>query len=158
MSEAIPGLPPAPAPVTPRDAEAATWSSGPLTFDDLIPEPAPAQVARYAEDIGRSVVSGLDEGMATIAGMPAWLALKAQKGISLGQSYVQGRPFEEVEAENDKNALISRRALEPYTPEAFHQGSGLAHKPETTAGEYAHTAASFVPAAVLAPVVWRAMP
>lgn len=139
--------------VRPSDAAPTPASSKALTFDDLIPESTGAKVGRYAKDIGKSVVSGLDEGVATIAGSPAQLALGVNAVVNYGKSVIQGRPFNDVEQESDQKALISRDAVRKYGIDSFHQGSGLAHKPETTPGEFAHTAASFIPATLVAPEI-----
>lgn len=137
-----------------------------LTFDDLIaPESTGAKVGRYAEDVGRSVVSGLDKGVAGLAGLPADIAGWIANGADYVTSRVTGRPQEEIAQEADARALIPRSALEPYTGAALHKNSGLAYDPQTTAGKYAETAASFVPAAVLGPgsaarnaVTWGVIP
>ncbi|WP_425909039.1 hypothetical protein [Nitrobacter sp. TKz-YC02] len=130
-------------------SQSAPKSSGPLTFDDLIPESGMDKAGRYAEDIGRSAVSGLDAGVAGLAGLPASITKGVAYAFDRGQSYLQGRPVEEIEAENDKNALISRDTLNYYSPEAIHQRSGLAYTPRTTAGEYAHTIGEFAPNALI---------
>lgn len=124
-------------------------SSGPLTFDDLAPESGWEKAGRYASDIGRSAVSGLDRGVAGLAGLPADLILGANAAVNYGKSFVQGRPFDEVEAESDQNALISRDAIRKWGSAAAHAGSPLAYKPQTVAGEYAHTIGEFAPAALL---------
>lgn len=44
-------------------------SSGPLTFDEFIPESGLEKAGRYAEDIGRSALSGIDAGISGLAGL-----------------------------------------------------------------------------------------
>ncbi len=125
--------------------------SNALTFDDFTPESTGAKVGRYAKDIGQSVVSGLDKGVAGLAGLPADAALGINAAVNYGKSKVQGRPFEEVEAESDKNAVISRDTVRSYGGKAFHDASPLKHDPTTTPGKYAQSGAEFVPAAILGP-------
>jgi|SRR5882672_453655 len=118
-----------------------------LTFDD-IPDSGGLDTAK---DIGKSIVSGLDRGVAGLAGLPADVARGATWLLNQGRAYVQDRPFEDVQAEEDKRALISRQTLEDWGGAAIHAASGLQHTPTTTPGEYAQTAAEFIPAAVLGP-------
>jgi hypothetical protein len=121
-----------------------------LSFDEFAPEESTTgKVARYGKDIGLSVVSGLDKGVAGLAGLPADLALGVNYLVNLGKSKVQGRPFDEVEAESDRNAVISRDAVRAYGSQAAHANSPLRHEPETTPGRYAQTGAEFIPSAVL---------
>lgn len=130
-------------------------SSGPLTFDDLIPESGLEKAGRYAADIGRSAVSGGSAGVAGLVGLPADIARGAQWAVNHGQSYIQDRPIEEVEAENDKNALISRETLEDIGGQALQKKYGYNYKPQTTAGEFAHTIGEFAPNALI-PGSWAA--
>lgn len=134
----------------PRLTVTPSGSSKALTFDEFAPpESTTDKVLRYGKDIGLSAISGIDKGVAGLAGAPADLALLAQEGITRGQAYVQGRPLEEVRAENDRNAVIPRSALQPYTGQAFHGDSPLKHDPQTTAGKYTEAAAEFIPSVVL---------
>jgi hypothetical protein len=129
----------------------STSNSGALTFDEFTPESTGAKVGRYAKDIGQSVISGLDKGVAGLAGLPADAALGINAVVNYGKSKVQGRPFEEVEAESDRNAVISRDSVRKYGGKAFHDASPLKHTPTTTAGEYAQSGAEFVPSALFGP-------
>lgn len=130
-------------------SQTAPGSSGALTFDEFMPESGLEKAGRYAEDIGRSVVSGLDAGVAGLAGLPSFIGSIAQAGVELGQSAVQGRPLEEVHAERAKDYVIPSETLEHFSGPAIHQRSGLAHRPQTTAGEYAHTIGEFAPNALI---------
>lgn len=127
-----------------------TQNSAPLppamSFQDLVPPKM-----GLAEDVGRSVISGLDRGVATIAGLPADAALGIQWLVNHGQALTSGKNFDQVEAENDRKAVIPRSAVREYGGDAIHAGSGLAHNSETTAGRYAQTAAEFIPSAALGP-------
>ena len=123
-----------------------------LTFDEFAPEESTTdKVARYGKDVGLSVVSGLDKGVAGLAGLPADAALGVNYLVNLGKSKVQGRPFEDVEAESDRNAVVSRDAVRAWGSQAAHAASPLKHEPETIAGRYAQTGAEFVPSALLGP-------
>ncbi|TXN43585.1 hypothetical protein [Methylobacterium sp. WL7] len=120
-------------------------------------QPAQAQAAPsrswgdLATDVGRSALSGLDKGVAGIAGAPA----DAARGISWAKDYLDarmtGQNADQLAAQRDAKAPVSRTTLENYGGDAFHQGSGLAYDPQTTAGKYADTVASFVPGALLGP-------
>lgn len=125
--------------------------SGALTFDEFTPESTAAKVGRYAKDVGQSIVSGLDKGVAGLAGLPADAALGINYLVNQGKAKVQGRPFEEVEAESDKHAVISRDTVRAYGSQAAHDNSPLKHDPTTTPGKYAQSGAEFVPAALLGP-------
>ena len=137
-------------------------------FDDLIPQSQPAQSAptagmfddlipkeRTAGDtaagLARSAVSGLDAGVAGLAGAPAWLGGLAQAGVDRASAWAQGRPLEDVQKENRARAVISPETLEAYGPAAIHANSGLAYDPKTTAEKYVHSAAEFIPGALLGP-------
>lgn len=123
--------------------------SNALTFDEFTPESTGGKVLRVGKDVAKSVVSGLDKGVAGLAGLPADAALGVNYLVNQGKAKVQGRPFEEVEAESDKNALISRDTIRAYGGQAFHDASPLKHEPTTTPGRYAQSGAEFVPAALV---------
>ena len=112
---------------------------------------APRTWGDTATDIGRSVLSGLDAGVAGIAGAPA----DAARGISWAKDRLDarltGQDADQLGAARDASAPIPRSMLANYGGDAFHQGSGLAYAPETTGGRYAETIASFVPGAALGP-------
>jgi hypothetical protein len=121
-----------------------------LTFDEFAPSESTTDKAlRYGKDIGLSAVSGIDKGVAGLAGLPADAALGINYLVNLGKSKVQGRPFEDVEAESDRNAVVSRDAVRAYGSQAAHANSPLQHTPETLPGKYTETAAEFLPSVVL---------
>ena len=122
-----------------------------LTFDDYNPESTGSKVLKGAEDFGRSVISGLDKGVAGLAGLPADALLGGNAAANWIKAKASGRPFEDVEAESDKNAFLSRDTVRAYGGKAFHDASPLKHEPTTTAGKYAQSGAEFVPAALLGP-------
>lgn len=123
---------------------------GALTFDDIpTAEPAGDKVVRYAKDVGRSIVSGLDKGVAGLAGLPADLTTGGLFLRDVAQARYEGRPFDAVKAENEADAWIPRDTLDYYGGKAMHERSGLKHEPETTAGKYAQSAAEFVPSAII---------
>lgn len=122
------------------------------------PMPAPTQTAApsrswgdVAADVGRSALSGLDKGVAGIAGFPADLAGLAIQGSDRLEAYRAGVPYEQMKAQRDANALVSPETVARYGSDAFHQGSGMAYDPKTTEGKYAESVASFAPGAALGP-------
>jgi hypothetical protein len=130
----------------------AEGKSRALTFDDdLTQESTGDKVLRYGKDIGLSVVSGLDKGVAGLAGLPADALGAAMAGGDWLQSKIEGRPFDQIQAENDKTFPISRKSVEAYGGKAIHDASPLKYDPQTTAGKYAQSGAEFVPAALLGP-------
>jgi hypothetical protein len=120
-------------------------ATGALTFDEFTPKSA----GEVALGLGKSAVSGLDKGVAGLVGAPADIASLIQEGVTRGQSYVQGRPLEQVRAENDKNSVVSRETLSKYGGKAFHDASPLRYEPQTTAEKYVQSAAEFIPSVVL---------
>ena len=104
-----------------------------------------------AAGVGKAALSGLDKGVAGLAGAPADAAGLAQAGVAHAQAWAQGRPYEEVRAENDAKAVIPRSTLEHYGSEALHARSGLAHKPQNRAERFVETAAAFLPGGMLGP-------
>lgn len=123
---------------------------GALTFDDIpTAETAGDKVVRHAKDVGLSIVSGLDKGVAGLAGLPADAVGWGLSGRDLAQAWYQGRPFGEVKAENEADAWIPRETLKNWGSEAAHDASPLKHKPQTTTGKYVHSAAEFVPSALI---------
>lgn len=120
-----------------------------LDFSDLIPESTGDKAARIGKDVAYSALSGLDKGVAGLAGAPADLGGWLQEKLEQGQSYVQSRPFEEVHAERAKDYAISPETLADYGGAKAHANSGLAYTPQTTAGEYAHTIGEFAPNALV---------
>lgn len=122
-----------------------------LTFDDITTESGTDTALRYAKDAGLSLLSGLDKGVAGLAGLPADLALGINAAVNYGKAKVQGRSFDDVEAESDRNGVISREAVRKWGSQAAHAGSPLKHDPETTAGKYIQSAAEFIPSSLLGP-------
>lgn len=120
-------------------------TAGGLTFDEFMPRSA----GTVALGLGKAAVSGLDKGMAGMAGGPADIAGMVQDAVNWGQSKVQGRPLAEIQAEADKNAVISRKTLAQYGGKAFHDASPLKYDPQTTAEKYVESAAEFLPSVVL---------
>jgi hypothetical protein len=131
-------------------AESETPSKA-LTFDEFSsPETNTDTAIRYGKDIGKSLVSGLDKGVAGLAGLPADAALGVNYLANVARSKISGRPFDEVEAEQDQLAsVLTRENLKKWGGKAIHEASGLAHKPETTSGRYVESGAEFVPAAIM---------
>lgn len=120
-------------------------SSGPLTFDDLMPESGLDKAGRYAEDFVRSTVSGLDRGVAGLAGLPADISYRIVSAGNYLQSKYEGRPYDEVAAEYDKIFPNVRPTLERFGGHALHEASPLSYTPQTAAGQSVENVASFLP-------------
>lgn len=133
----------------PQQPNAPQGAATPGMFDDLIPKHRSA--GDTAVGLARSAASGLDAGVAGLAGAPAWLGSGAQWLVDKGSAWAQGRPFEDVQKENRARAIIPAETLEAYSPAAIHAASPLAYEPKTTAEKYVHTAAEFIPGALLGP-------
>jgi hypothetical protein len=114
----------------------------------LPPEPGALDTAL---GYGRALVSGVDKGVAAVAGAPADLGRAAQKAVSWGQSKVQGIPYEEALARNDAKAVISPATLEAWGGEAAHAGSPLAYEPQSGGERLVKEVTSYVPGALLGP-------
>jgi len=120
-------------------------STGPLTFDDLMPESGLDKAGRYAEDFVRSTVSGLDKGVTGLVGLPADISRGIVSAGNYLQSAYEGRPYDEVSAEFDKSFPSVRPTLEKFGGHALHEASPLAYTPQTGAGKTAENVASFLP-------------
>lgn len=133
-------------------------------FASLITGERPPNVG---EDVQRSAVSGLHTGVASIPGMfgdvqelgrqaagvvPYWVArargrsdeearAETQRFIDGSRRYSQARGMQLATTQDVNNLALS------YEPTDVQEWTG--HQPETTAGEYAHTAGAFVPALLL---------
>jgi hypothetical protein len=124
-------------------------------------QPAPAQAAApaaasrswgdVAADVGRSALSGLDKGVAGVAGFPADMAGLVIAGKDYADARLSGRDPSAVTAERNASALVQPSTIAQYGSDAAHRGSGLAYEPQTTGGKYAESVASFVPGAALGP-------
>jgi len=124
-------------------------SSGPLTFDDLMPESGLDKAGRYAEDFVRSTGSGLDRGVAGLVGLPADLSGLFVNAGNYLQSKAEGRPYEDVKAEFDQNYPNVRPTLEGFGGAAIHNASPLKYAPKTLPGEVAEGVASFIPGGMI---------
>ena len=133
------------APAAPRSASNA------LTFDDLLSEGKPPSNSYLdtALDYGRSALSGLDKGVALVAGLPADAARVSIYGADQLEALRSGRPYAEVRDSRDAKAPVSSTLFDNYGSEAFHRDSGLAYEPKTAVGRGIETATSFVPGAAL---------
>jgi hypothetical protein len=104
-----------------KPADPTTMSSA-----DLRRELAAQSLARgnktwgeSAEDLARGAGAGIHIGVVGAAGIPAAATLGASWLYDRSLAAATGRPFEEVRAENEKNAPISRETLNRYTPGAL---------------------------------------
>lgn len=133
--------------------------AGPANPFDRFDAPPPAAAAAAAErtwgdtakDVGQSIVSGLDRGVAGIAGLPADVASFIRWGGNHAQAALEGRSFPEVRDENASRAILKPETLEAWGGEAAHKASPLKHAPETTPGKFAESVSSFLPSALLGP-------
>lgn len=116
-----------------------------------VSENAVSQVA----DIGKSAISGLDKGMASIAGLPGDIPAWMVAGAAWLRAQKTGKTYEEAAAELDKNPLIGRQSIldfqKRWGSDQYHDNSGLKHKPETPAGQVVHTVGEFLPGSVIGP-------
>lgn len=123
-----------------------------LTFDDVSSESGAQKALSTAKDVGAGIVSGLDKGVAGLAGLPADAVLGLSYVLNHLQAKTQGRPFSEVEAENEKNAtFIKADDVRKWSGSEAHKNSPLNLKTTTQAGESAKNIAEFIPGAVLGP-------
>lgn len=121
-----------------------------------------AQVAReemqpsVAEDVGKSVASGLGTGAVAVPGFFGdMLNLPFQGGAYLAgkiREWGGGEPMSAEERNQVADAAAGPMRMIPTGSEMQDAAAsvvpGLNYEPQTTAGEYAQTAAEFVPSAV----------
>lgn len=108
------------------------------------PQPAPPPTNTYA-DIFKSAATGLGKGVAAIAGLPGDVGDLEKRGIQ----YV-GNKLSPGMGDRAKGGLdaISVVPDSDKINSGIQSVTGQYHQPQTTAGNYAQTIASFVPAAV----------
>jgi hypothetical protein len=104
-----------------------------------------------AADVGRSVGGGLSKGVAGLAGLPADAANLITMGYDKAQSLATGVPYDQVRAQNEAKAPVRGDAIAQYGGDALNKAYGYDYQPQTTAGKYAETVASFAPGAALGP-------
>lgn len=123
-----------------------------LTFDDVSSESGAQKALSTVKDVGTGIVSGLDKGVAGLAGLPADAALGLAFVLNHLQAKAQGRPFSEVEAENENSAtFVKADDVRKWSGSEAHKNSPLNLKTTTQAGESAKNIAEFVPGAVFGP-------
>lgn len=130
------------------DEPAASAPTPARGFEVLPDEPG---LLDRAAGLGKAALSGLDKGVAGIAGAPADVARGTQWLVNHGQAWAQGRPLEDVQAENDARAVIPRSTLDRWGSEAAHAASPLRHDPQNRAERFVETAAAFIPGAAIGP-------
>jgi len=141
-------------------APAAADLSG-LSDADLLKQLGPMQTAapaapaktwgETAADIGRSAGGGLSKGVAGLAGLPADAANLITMGYDKAQSLATGASYDQVRAQNEAKAPVTAGAIAQYGGDALNKAYGYDYHPQTTAGKYAETVASFVPGAAAGP-------
>lgn len=117
-------------------------------FPDAVPKPT----AGVAEDVGKSALSGVAQGAASLAGMVPGIA-GAMKGAAnkylfdpLLEATVglpKGGPAQTLDANKMFGSQNIRKQIEGVTGELY--------KPQTTAGKFARTAGEFLPSSLLGP-------
>lgn len=129
-----------------------------LSDADLMKQLGPAQAAAPAKtwadtaaDVGRSVGGGLSKGVAGLAGLPADAANLVTMGYDAAQGLATGTPYQQVRAQNEAKAPVKADAIAQYGGDALNKAYGYDYQPQTTAGKYAETVASFAPGAALGP-------
>jgi hypothetical protein len=137
-------------------APAASDLSG-LSDADLLKQigqqPAASQATwgDTAADVGRSIGGGLSKGVAGFVGLPADAANLITMGYDKAQSLATGAPYDQVRAQNEAKAPLKGDTLAQYGGDALNKAYGYDYHPQTTAGKYAETVASFVPGAAAGP-------
>lgn len=99
-------------------------------------------------NLGKNILSGLDRGVAGLAGLPADALGFMIDIVDQSVAKATGRPYEDVAAENDALRPISRETLSQWGSHAAHANSPLKHEPESRADKYIQSAVEFVPSAL----------
>lgn len=87
-------------------------------------------------DAARSIPGGLAQGAAVIAGLPGTISDLMSSGLDAGMNYLTGNNI------STAHSPLSGKKIS----DAISKPTGGYYKPQTTAGHYAETAASFAPA------------
>jgi hypothetical protein len=115
------------------------------------PATAPMTWGQTAADVARSVGGGLSKGVAGLAGLPADLGTLAITAKDKADAYLTGRDVNALATERNAQAMVQPSTIAQAGGDALNKAYGYDYKPETTAGKYADTVASFVPGAALGP-------
>lgn len=137
---------------TPAAPAQGRAGSGALTFDDLVVPSNPGNGRGYLDtvaDYGRAALSGLDAGVAAVAGLPGDVARGAIWLSDKERSIRTGRPYEEIRNERDAAALVPSTTIDAATSAAAREGSPLRYEPQSAGSRAVETASSFVPGALL---------
>lgn len=137
---------------------------------DLITHINTSQPMGTGEDMARSLGSGLVKGITGLAGLPGSMINMIPSGTPPQNlsSLVTGRPTAPPTGPQEMTGLAKSfndlfGGSNTYTPgpshypdaqdfqKSYESIAGPSHQPQTTPGQYAHTAGEFVPGAVLAP-------
>lgn len=136
----------------PSTAPSGRQASRALTFDDLLAPEQPTSgggVLATLSDYGRAALSGLDSGVASLAGIPGDVARGAIWLSDKEKAYRTGRPYEEVRDERDAKALVPSTAIDAATSASARENSPLRYEPQSAGSRAVETATSFVPGALL---------
>lgn len=152
-----------------RRGQAAPRAQAPVSpGGEITPEQARAELARRrtrpqrarqpntAEDVGRSLVTGAQEGVAYLAGLPRDVQDLFGRGLDAAANALMrrmGRSSEDVaEAQRRVDEFRRRRLINLPGGETLmgliESVAGPRHEPQTTAGEYARTIGQFATGAV----------
>jgi len=133
------------------------WAGYPIVSDGQpsTSEAAPGQLSTWSDvagDVGKSIGAGLVHGVAGLAGMPKAASDLLVAGVDRVHQYVAGETDEERRARvasRDSGAMFKgigdAISADGITRAIEDNITGPLHVPQTTAGNFAHTAAEFVP-------------
>lgn len=119
----------------------------------------PGQPVGYAEDIAKSIGTGLTKGVMGVVGLPFTAARGAEYVGLLANRLATGETYDDqqarigkLQAENTNPSLL-RRGMDNLNGDALTASlernvTGPLHKPQTLPGKYAETVAEFIPSAV----------
>jgi hypothetical protein len=121
---------------------------------------ASAQGVGYAEDVARTIPSGLVRGVTSMLGAPADLTNLAFRGMEYLDQKIRGETDEQyarrITERKASAPFDASKLLEPFTGRTIKGAveenlTGPLYEPQTTPGKYVNTAAEFVPGALLGP-------
>lgn len=113
-------------------------------------EPPPqAKPSTYA-DIVKSAASGLGQGVAAVAGLPGDIGKAVQYVGDKIQGYFDPETLKKMQAarQNMPANVVPAPPSSADINRGIQSVTGQYHEPQTTAGDYARTIASFAPAAI----------
>ncbi|MET3483110.1 hypothetical protein [Methylobacterium sp. 1973] len=126
----------------------------PVDHDPFADEPSlAAKAGAVAKDMARSAEAGVDAGVAGLVGAPNALLALGDKLLSYpAKAIVRATGFTPASdlPGGDTRPSIADGFVSPATvAKSMEAATGPAYKPETTAGEWAHTVGEFAPNAAM---------